>query len=488
MNDAFYTGSVGSSSNQIHAVSPNGSMNTSQDEQIQQNQQPQRPLSSGSGGSGSGSGGQGITQAIRNHLGFNDDKKWKEFSNRRLELIDKFNLSYRKASEQDDAIKQIANLLRTEFGFPQDTLMDFDKLVRAAVQSVRRNRKRSSRSRIHNDRFILNEKLQEQHELQHQNHIQNTMGVNTLLANATGSNASNTTNTTTDTTPSDSHQTSPNPTNNILQLPPIKSIPQITISPFNKNKLLQSIQKSKTCASISNNDPDLHIDNLINLGNSIISASAAFVLERFFQDLSNDSINYLYQQITSTITISKILKSLGVTTQELIILSDFQTSQLLAKLLGGIVKDFGFDSTCYDLAEIFHEVILNQYPLVATQVQKITNESLVAPTLSVIPKEADKEVTKNVQLSYGDKNLNFIFKPISTAPPTLLEILENGKIAFKIEKNTSLLSLKNFTNNEIISNDEKLEKLFKQDSSNDLKLIIEIKGNSKDLLEINSLL
>ncbi|CAM9012808.1 unnamed protein product [Wickerhamomyces anomalus] len=418
----------------------------------QQHQQQQQTMASTSDSSG---GHGGITQAIRNHLGFNDDKKWKEFSTRRLELIDKFNLSFKKASEQDDSIKQIANLLRTEFGFPQDTLMDFDKLVRAAIQSVRRNRKRSSRSRLTNDRFILNEKLLEQQ----QQSIHNKMGVSTLLSNTT----------TTDTTPSTSHPTSPN--SQSLQLPPIKNITNLSISQFNKQKILQSIEKSKTCAMISNNSSILHLENLTNLGNSIISSSASFVLERFFQDLSNDSINYLYSQISSSTTLSRILKTLGVITTELLILSDFQSSQLLAKLLGGVVKDFGFESIIYDLSEIFHEIILNQYPLIATQVSKITSESLLTPTLNVIPSEADKEWIKNVQLKYGERVLNFIYKPISTAPPSILEIIENGKVAFGIQKNLNLIKLK-LKNGVLLNNDEELEKLFKIDEDLELEIFV----------------
>lgn len=70
-----------------------------------------------------------------------------EILQQRLELIDKFKLSKFKASEQDQNIKQIANILRTEFDYPDETLGDFEKLVTAAVQSVRRNRKRSMKRR-----------------------------------------------------------------------------------------------------------------------------------------------------------------------------------------------------------------------------------------------------------------------------------------------------------------------------------------------------
>lgn len=89
--------------------------------------------------------GKGTTHKIREHLNFTDEKKWKQFSSRRLELIDKFNLSERKASEQDSNIRQIANILRTEFAYPDSSAGEFEKLVTAAVQSVRRNRKRSKK-------------------------------------------------------------------------------------------------------------------------------------------------------------------------------------------------------------------------------------------------------------------------------------------------------------------------------------------------------
>lgn len=85
----------------------------------------------------------GTTHKIRENLQFLDNKKWKLFSTRRLELIDRFKLFEKKASEQDCNIERIANILRTEFDYSIEHQVDFEKLVTAAVQSVRRNRKRS---------------------------------------------------------------------------------------------------------------------------------------------------------------------------------------------------------------------------------------------------------------------------------------------------------------------------------------------------------
>ncbi|ODV90589.1 hypothetical protein CANCADRAFT_12922, partial [Tortispora caseinolytica NRRL Y-17796] len=84
----------------------------------------------------------GVTQAIRSRLNFTDDATWRKFSARRLELIDSMSLSTRKASEQEKEIRKVAETLCVEFGFPTTALPDFDKLVRAAIQSARRNRKR----------------------------------------------------------------------------------------------------------------------------------------------------------------------------------------------------------------------------------------------------------------------------------------------------------------------------------------------------------
>ncbi|KAK9482346.1 transcription factor Vhr1-domain-containing protein [Lipomyces starkeyi] len=89
----------------------------------------------------------GVTQTIRQKLQFTDEGLWKKFSARRLELIDSMSLSTKKSSEQYDVIIAVADTLRDEYGFPPRTLPDFDKLVRAAVQSVRRNRKRLPKSK-----------------------------------------------------------------------------------------------------------------------------------------------------------------------------------------------------------------------------------------------------------------------------------------------------------------------------------------------------
>ena len=110
----------------------------------------------------------GFTQSIRQRLKFTDEYKWKRFSARRLELIDNLALSNRKASEQDDKIYMVANTLREEYGFPIEALPDFDNLVRAGIQSVRRNRKRVSKKDQNNQQEQQQEQQQQQQQQRQQ--------------------------------------------------------------------------------------------------------------------------------------------------------------------------------------------------------------------------------------------------------------------------------------------------------------------------------
>ncbi|KAK9328758.1 transcription factor Vhr1-domain-containing protein [Lipomyces starkeyi] len=113
----------------------------------------------------------GVTQTIRKKLQFTDEGLWKKFSARRLELIDSMSLSTKKSSEQYDVVIAVADTLRDEYGFPPHTLPDFDKLVRAAVQSVRRNRKRLPKSKARSkslsvERDGRNDEQEQQHQSQ----------------------------------------------------------------------------------------------------------------------------------------------------------------------------------------------------------------------------------------------------------------------------------------------------------------------------------
>lgn len=93
-----------------------------------------------------GRGRPETTQLLRAKLGFRDDMLWKRFCARRLELIHSLSLSSRKASEQEEPVHFVARKLCSEYGYnPEGVLPDFEKLVRAGIQSVRRNQRRFTR-------------------------------------------------------------------------------------------------------------------------------------------------------------------------------------------------------------------------------------------------------------------------------------------------------------------------------------------------------
>ncbi|GME85106.1 unnamed protein product [Ambrosiozyma monospora] len=94
---------------------------------------------------GKSSSSSGATGRIREKLHFDDEILWKKFSSRRLQLVESLSLSSKKASEQDHEISICARTLMSEFNFDESKLAEFDKLVRLAIQSVRRNKKRSEK-------------------------------------------------------------------------------------------------------------------------------------------------------------------------------------------------------------------------------------------------------------------------------------------------------------------------------------------------------
>lgn len=85
------------------------------------------------------------TLALRQKLGFHDDAVWKQFCVKRLNIIHTLHLGSRKASEQEEEIKHVASSLCKEYGYHPSFELDFEKLIIAGVQSVRRNHRRPSR-------------------------------------------------------------------------------------------------------------------------------------------------------------------------------------------------------------------------------------------------------------------------------------------------------------------------------------------------------
>ncbi|KAH3683644.1 hypothetical protein WICPIJ_005389 [Wickerhamomyces pijperi] len=465
---------------------------------------PNRAESSTPSGSSTASG-KGITSLIRIQLNFTDPLKWKKFTNRRLELIDKFNLSSRKASEQDDLILKIADILRTEFNYKEDTLYDFDKLVRAAVQSVRRNRKRLAKTEFNYKEDTLydfdklvraavqsvrrnrkrlaklseirqDERQQQQQQqqtipissaasLDHENNATDSLpsGLNTpttkhpkfisydfntntntdptynetRTSTSSNSNASSTFNTNVTNSPSSSL---PSMSSQPMKLPPITPEP-FNFSESNKKKLLNYITNSSTFFNLIDSPTSVNENMILTLGQNSINATVSFTLEKLFSTVHQSSLSYLYTKLTSIESLSHFFKSLEInnsSSQSVHLLSENQSMNLLFKIVGCLIKDYGFDTICYTLGELFHELILLEYPLyIATSKsttipQQQQQVSSIMPLLPLNPKEADEEIQKVITIKYRTQSIQMKFKPLSSTPPTYLELLENCKVLFNV--------------------------------------------------------
>ncbi|CDO93088.1 unnamed protein product [Kluyveromyces dobzhanskii CBS 2104] len=536
----------------------------------------------------------GTTHQIREQLNFRDDKKWKQFSSRRLELIDKFNLSERKASEQDENIRQIANILRTEYGYPTVASSEFEKLVTAAVQSVRRNRKRSTKTRT--KRSELSSGTSDEESL-----ISRTTSPvhshNSIPSTLTPSTASQTTSAPSSVPashaplqPSHHHSIQTpllngNPLqisssasfNNIVHPPapiiqpkPIRMvyksstslhqqlnnsntfkqsydefmkdvIKDLTTNPINlqqqqeneqknqtnladlalstndfsllnlalskdkktgsensgsstqqdvvqhtipfflKEKLMFFFQNSKTLIDLSSNLNSQENNNLLKLGQHVIFSSISFVLEKFFSNLSINSVDYIHDKLSSPDSLSEMcIRLIGSGTKRNLNQLPLEWRvKLLNFILGGVVKDFGFDPCVYPLTEIFHDSILKKYPLVCKEGTSSGTDafkSAVIASLPLKPESANKDMNKKVVIKFGDREQRFVFHLLSNGAPTIHEILENSSSLFQINRDR-ISSLVILHRNEIIKDDAHLASLLNGFTNEEI--VLEINDHSK---------
>ena len=507
----------------------------------------------------------GVTHAIRTKLNFLDERLWKRFSARRLELIDTLDLSSRKASEQEREIKRVAEALRTEFGYTPDYEQDFDKLVRAAVQSVRRNRKRSSKSKkshVDNKRqnsgnmfttasstspddfgSVTNSppdfKRDEESESDGQNkfiseiahlnsdshdavydrnysrtkHFSSTdkakAAIDSMIRPRLGH------------TPSFS--TKP-------KLPPITSFHLETniVQDASAAKLLivNYIERSKSCSeSVSK-----RTENLQSLGRAILSSCIAFVLEKSFEEVNEKSVEYLRNKLNHELFLAKFFRDLDPNTTSTV--SDEIAVISLVTLLGGCIKDFGFDTIMLPLCEIFYVSILEYYPLIAKNslpfrsldyMTKNTNfgksnaislNSLAAVAMelqehpsveavncppppklftplasfgnrsrSISPELHKIQGKKQVLIRFLSSVLEFTYLTKNQAPPRYIELLENARQAFKL--NDSILNLRNIKDGRLVQSDFDMERIFKTEESIELE-VFTLRQTAIPIYEITS--
>lgn len=391
----------------------------------------------------------GVTQAIRSRLNFNDESKWKRFSARRLELIDELQLSTRKASEQDDQIADVARTLRAEYGYPEDFQNDFDKLVRAGIQSVRRNRKRVPKSK------------------QPKHHLHTPP-------------------------PSNVHVSGGASTPDKLSISSL-----VTLSPPNSNSSLSgnfaslSLNNSRNSPSTGSNE--LFISSLkqlstflhrINnnlamassnsnvefLGESIINTAASLSVEKKNNATLSIAVSYIRSTLLSSIVLNALVDSIGVSS-----LVAFKT------LLANCCISFGFDQTINILSSVFYELLsLDQW-------SQLTSPAMLAEQF---PKFTPTAV-KTVILHFLDQKLNFTYDPTANTPPTMSELIENGKNAFHIIGDNKVIKIRNLNANpnasdSIMETDNDIVELFSRSTSINFELFIPFTNQQQQQQPTNS--
>ncbi|KAK6453878.1 transcription factor Vhr1-domain-containing protein [Scheffersomyces xylosifermentans] len=515
----------------------------------------------------------GVTHAIRVKLNFLDERLWKRFSARRLELIDTLDLSSRKASEQDAEIKKVAEALRIEFNYTTDYEQDFDKLVRAAVQSVRRNRKRSSKSKRHNNEDNKRSKSHHDHselattispadmtngfstihssnppdihkayqdeendlsdngpqrskflsEIARLNSDSNDdiYDLNYPRTKTFSSNDKAKVAIDSMITPrigSSSPAHIPNPSlgmtanhtssasTHTTKLPPIMNLnieshrPPVDAS-SSKGIIINHIERSKSCSeSVSKKSENLQV-----LGKSIIAASIAYVFEKSFENVNDTSVEYLRNKLNTESYLSRFFRDLDPNVTNSI--SDEIAVISLYTLLGGCVKDFGFDAIVMPLCEIIYVSILQDYPLIAknsnpfrsTDYLKPTEysnslNSLAAVASDISMQERGENMKKSDQVQYRkqvflrflSKVLEFSYLTKNLAPPRFIELIENARVAFKLNNpQDNIIGLRDIKNGNIIQTDFDLERIFRTQEKIELEIFTQ-RSTAIPIYEITS--
>lgn len=571
----------------------------------------------------SDSKGLGITYQIRSKLNFLDERLWKRFSARRLELIDTMDLSSKKASEQEDDIRNVAEALRTEFKYSSEYYNDFDRLVRAAIQSVRRNRKRSYRTKkslriesqspgqsisvspeLPSKRQKLNISVSPTNDLVSSTSTM-SLGINKVSgATGGGSGVSSSVESNlglrqrgqfeeSDVSDylknkfiseisrlnSDSQEegydrnysrsknitafdksrlaidsmTKPRLGHHLAELPmlppigssfsgitsqprPVTHNPEGglrvgvgvgvgvgagagsgvgarsgtsdgTLSSTANITLLNFIERSKACSESRTN---LNTENLELLGKGIVNCCVSFLFEKSFNKLNPTSIEYLRNKLQLDGSLARIFRDLDPLAVSNI--NDETAVISLYTLLGGCVKDFGFDDIMFPLCEVFFSYIVKDYPLISKNASPFKRDiaKVLQPEPSIsadanitdsnalmddglyqlnslatiatdiqsheqqIKKETYDPSKKKVTLKFLTSILEFTYPSANSAVPRLVELIENGKLAFKLPlHNDSLMfSLKNVKDGQSIDSDLDLEKIFKAGESIDLEMYV----------------
>lgn len=400
---------------------------------------------------------KGVTYSIRSKLNFLDERLWKRFSARRLELIDTLDLLSKKASEQDIEIQKVAEALRNEFNYSAEFIGDFDKLVRAAIQSVRRNRKRSCKSKKDDVKRVKYEEPKVIHSVLQNKQEPFLSSIANVLDNYNDSNM-------VDLNYCKKKEVSENDKAKETidsmvkprigfssKLPSISSLninePILNIEEVRKI-LINFIETSKSCSNSVLNKSH----NLENLGESIIKTCVSFILEKSFENLNERSLEYLNKKMLQPEYLAKIFRSLdpltGNINNEIAVIS-------LYTLLGGCVKDFGFEVIMMPVCELFYRTIYQDYPIVAKSSNNFNYLMKSQP------------ITKKILLKFNNRVLEFSYSVGNYSFPRYIEIIENAKSAFSLQKMTVSLRSKDG----LVQSDADLERIFTRNDLIELEIL-----------------
>lgn len=386
----------------------------------------------------------GVTQSIREKLNFQDEKLWKRFSSRRLDLIDSMALSSKKASEQDVEISNVANTLREEYGYPPETAADFDRLVRAGIQSVRRNRKRVPRFK------------RSSHVVSQSHHPQR---VNFLAAMAGPMHPHHgVPHVPEPATPVKRHRSEEDASVALQSLryeqqghgrTTLPSVTSLSLGiPAEHLKIACDRFLSFVARSHSGKEPPS--SNLESLGRGLLESAVAFMLERHQPKDKHDSLR---ETLLSEATTSHVVQILKLLPQP----PSGSPTPFFHNLVGGCAKDFGFDAIVHALGNIYLELV-PQYvggPPVAHSAHPVGPPApRFGPTMPGY---------KSVTFRFMDKKMDFSFS-VNETPPTLYELLENGIKTFHIMVEDKVLHIRSHEDRELVKSDYDVKMVFSRPS------------------------
>lgn len=450
----------------------------------------------------------GITHAIRKKLHFLDERLWKRFSARRLELIDTLDLGLRKASEQEEQIRSVSAALRVEFGYSEAYEDDFSRLVRAAVQSARRNRKRSLKAKLKGEcdsgekrakvggGGILAEKpgsnsttfLTEIANVNadHNNELYD-LNYSRIKRISSDDRARSAIESLTQPRPMKPLQrlsikplllrtnSSPSPT----VLPPMPDIDKLT-SMYNACRvLLNYIERLKLCTECVTAPHE----NLQQLGQGIVLVCISYMFEKSLTHISLVSMEYLRNKLRSAQFQAGLFRNLNPLTKGCV---GDDTAALISlhTVLGACVKDFGFEVIMGPLSEALYYSVVIDYPLIAKQTKTYEQDHALvslAAVASILP-QANRNaagmrrplpevsrVKKQVILNFLTSVIEFSYYESVSPPPRYQELIDNARSAFKLS--LSYLGIRNRLTNGILKNDSDVENVFKTYDKIELEIL-----------------